>query len=89
MVTKASTRKSEKKDEVAVEAPHNPKPVETFVDHQRKAIAEASRAVESLLPDAAKEHGEAALKEMMEGYRSLFNRTIDEIVETFEKAKIK
>ncbi len=92
MVAKANTRKSEKKVEKVVEAPHNPTPAETpfetFVDHERKAIAETFQAVESLLPATAKEHGETALKEMMEGYRTLFNSMIDEIVDTIEQAKV-
>ncbi len=92
MVAKASTRKSVKKVEGAVEAPQTPKPVQTpfdtFVDHERKAITEAFKAVELLLPDAAKEHGEAALKEMTEGYRTLFNATLDEIIEAIETVKV-
>ena len=92
MVAKANTRKSEKKVEGAVEAPRNPTPVETpfeqFLDHQRNAVTEAFKAFETLLPDAAREHGEAALKEMTEGYRTLFNSTLDEIIGTIEQAKV-
>ncbi len=91
MVAKATARKPEKKVEEVVEAPngkHVETPFETFVDHQRKAITEAIKALESLLPTALREHGEAAIKEMMEGYRTLFNTAIDEIVDTIEKAKV-
>jgi hypothetical protein len=92
MVAKASTRKPEKKVERAVETPRTPEtvktPFETFVDHERKAITEGLMTVESLLPDAAKEHGEAALKEMTEGYRTLFNTMIDDIIETITQAKV-
>ncbi len=91
MVAKASARKPEKRVEEGIEAP-NGKHVETvfeaFVEHQRKAISEAFKALESLLPVAVKEHGEAALKEMVEGYRTLFNTAIDEIVDTIEKVKV-
>lgn len=59
-----------------------------FVDHQKKAITEATKAVESLIPQGFKKHGEAALKEMAEGYRALFNSAIDEIVAAIERVKI-
>jgi hypothetical protein len=63
-------------------------PFSQFVDHQKKAIAEASKAFASLLPEGVREHGETALKEMVEGYRALFNSTLDEVVKTIEKAKL-
>lgn len=59
-----------------------------FVDHQKKAITEATKAVESLIPEGFKKHGEKALKEMVEGYRALFNSAIDEIVAAIERVKI-
>ncbi|NWF71257.1 MAG: hypothetical protein HXY40_19420 [Chloroflexi bacterium] len=59
-----------------------------FVDHQKKAIEEAGKAVSALIPESAKEHGEKALKEMMEGYRKLINNALDEVIKAVEKAKV-
>ena len=61
---------------------------EVFLDHQRKAISEAAQALVALLPVAFKEHGEAAVREVVEGYRTLVNSTIDEIIDTIEKARV-
>jgi hypothetical protein len=62
--------------------------LDAFLDHQRKAIEEARKAIEALLPGAVKEHGQAAFKEALEGYRNLFNSTLDEVIETVEKVKM-
>ncbi|NWG16784.1 MAG: hypothetical protein HXY41_09125 [Chloroflexi bacterium] len=62
--------------------------LEEFVEHQKKAITEATKAVESLIPSEFKKHGEAALKEMVEGYRRLFNSAVDEIVAAIERIKM-
>lgn len=57
------------------------KPFEAFVEHQRKALEEASKAVEALLPPEFKEHSRAALNESIEGFRVLINFVLDEIKE--------
>ncbi len=59
-----------------------------FVDHQRKAFTEVSRAFNALLPDGVKEHGEKAVEEVIEGYRNLFNSALDDLIETLEKARL-
>ncbi|MBE0689738.1 MAG: hypothetical protein IH587_06400 [Anaerolineae bacterium] len=59
-----------------------------FVDHQRKAFTEVSKAFNALLPEGVKEHGEKAVEEVIEGYRSLFNSALDDLVETLEKARL-
>jgi fatty acid/phospholipid biosynthesis enzyme len=61
---------------------------EIFLDHQRKAATQAGRALEGLIPTAMREHGSAAFKEMVEGYRQLFNATIDQVVDRIEKSKM-
>lgn len=61
---------------------------DAFLKHQRTALMEAGKALEAFLPDSVREHGEAAFKEAVEGYRELVNTTIDEIVEVFERAKV-
>jgi hypothetical protein len=74
------------KDEI--ETVETEKIIDEFVEHQKKAITEATKAVESLIPEGFKKHGEAALKEMVEGYRNLFNSAIDEIVAAIERVRI-
>jgi hypothetical protein len=63
-------------------------PFTQFIEHQKKAITEIGRAINALIPEAAREHGDTALKEMVEGYRRLFNSTVDEIIKTVERIKI-
>lgn len=62
-------------------------PFEAFVEHQRKAFVEAGRAIENLIPVASRKHGRSAFKEFVEGYRTLFNTALDEVVEAIEKVK--
>ena len=61
---------------------------EAFVDHQRKALAEANKAVMALLPKGVQTHAEAAIKESIEGYRNLVNSTLDDIVKFVQGAKL-
>lgn len=68
--------------------PQLPPVFDTFIEHQRKAITESGRAIESLLPEAFKEHGKAAVKETIEAYRELVNSVIDGVVESIEKMRI-
>lgn len=58
---------------------------DSFVDHQKKAVEEATKAFEALIPPTFKEHGSAAIKEMIEGFRVLFNSMIDNIKEELDK----
>jgi hypothetical protein len=60
---------------------------EVFIDHQRKALSEAEKALESLLPEGFREHAESAIKEVIEGYRRLFNAGIDQIISAVQRAK--
>ncbi len=98
MTTKTPPRVKKEKEvpvvEVTVEKPvEEIVPVEEtafdlFIEHQRKAITEAGKAMSTLLPEEFKEHGQTAFKEVIEGYRKLFNATIDEIIAAMEKAKL-
>lgn len=63
-------------------------PFEKFVDHQKKAFVEAGKAFSSLLPEGLREHGQTAVREMVEGYRTLFNSTLDDLIKTLEKARV-
>jgi hypothetical protein len=62
-------------------------PFEAFIEHQRKAFVEAGRAIENLIPVASRKHGRSAFKEFIDGYRSLFNTALDEVVDAIEKVK--
>lgn len=62
-------------------------PFDEFVEHQKKAVKEFGKAFEAMLPDGLREHGEAAVRESVEGYRRLFNDTIDNMIKNLEKAK--
>jgi hypothetical protein len=65
-----------------------PTPFDEFVEHERKAVQEFGKAFAALLPEGLREHGETAVKEMVEGYRRLFNATLDDVVQRVEKAKL-
>jgi hypothetical protein len=54
-------------------------PVEQFVDHQRKAIEETGKALESLLPEGFREHGKAAGKEFFKGVKVLVDAAANEV----------
>jgi len=65
-----------------------PTPFDEFVEHEKKAAQEFGKAFAALLPEGLREHGETAVKEMVEGYRRLFNATLDDVVGLVEKAKL-
>lgn len=65
----------------------NPTALDVFFEHQRKAAEQAGKALESLIPAALREHSTAAFKEMVEGYRQLFNGVIDGVVDNIEKVR--
>ncbi len=52
---------------------------DTFIEHQRKALDEATKAVEALIPPDFRTHSRAAFDEAVEGFRVLVNSTIDEV----------
>jgi hypothetical protein len=70
------------------EVPAEPTPFDDFVDHEKKAMQEFGKAFAALLPEGLREHGDTAVKEMVEGYRRLFNATLDDLVKLIEKAKL-
>jgi len=71
-----------------VVAPQEPNALEVFIEHQRKALAEAGKALTALFPTKVQTHGEAAIRESVEGYRTLVNSTLDEIISVVQGAKI-
>jgi hypothetical protein len=70
------------------EAPVEATPFDEFVEHEKKAVQEFGKAFATLLPEGLREHGDTAVKEMVEGYRRLFNATLDDVVRTIEKARL-
>jgi hypothetical protein len=54
-------------------------PLSDFVEHQRKALEEAGKAVESLLPPGFKEHSTEAGREVVKGWKVLMDAVIDEV----------
>lgn len=75
-------------EEINEEATDETTPLEVFIDHQRKAATEAGKALEGLIPTAIREHGSSAFKEMVEGYRQLFNAAMDQVIDNIERIKV-
>ncbi len=91
VVVKTASRAKKKVEEVAKSAMGETKDnttLEQFIEHQRAALTEAAKALESLVPTAFREHGQTAVKEMVEGYRTLVNSTIDNVMDAVEKMKL-
>ncbi|MCS6835915.1 MAG: hypothetical protein NZ750_07845 [Anaerolineae bacterium] len=64
-------------------------PLGDLIESQKRALSEAMKAFEALIPAATREHGEKALKEMIEGYRTLLSMTADQINGLLERAGFK
>ena len=60
-------------------------PMERFFYHQRRALEETAKALESLLPPGFKEHATEASREFSKGFRILVDATIDELKKVSEK----
>ncbi len=48
-----------------------------FLNHQKRAFDEASKAVDSLIPPGFKEHGAEASREFVKGFKVLVDAAID------------
>ncbi|GIL12550.1 MAG: hypothetical protein DWB42_20215 [Chloroflexi bacterium] len=62
-------------------------PLEAFIYHQRRALEEAGKALDALLPDGFKEHGSAASKEFIKGFQVLVDAAITEIEKATSSAE--
>ncbi len=62
-------------------------PLEAFVYHQRRALEEAGKALDALLPERFKEHGSVASKEFIKGFQVLVDAAITEIERATSTAK--
>lgn len=83
MVKEATVAETPEKEVVT-----DPKAFDDFVEHEKKALQEFGKAFAALLPEGLREHGDTAVKEMVEGYRGLFNATLDDIVKRIEKVRL-
>lgn len=54
-------------------------PFEEFLYHQRRALEETGRALESLLPEGFRKHGSEASKEFTRSFRVLVDAAMSEI----------
>lgn len=61
------------------------KPMEKFFYHQRRALEETGKALESLLPVEFRKHGSEASKEFSKGMRVLVDTAIDELKKISER----
>jgi hypothetical protein len=55
--------------------------LDEFIAHQRKAIDEAGKALDALIPEGFREHGKVARDEFVAGWKVV----IDAAIESFEK----
>jgi len=89
--TTATAKKAARKVEEAVdEATEGAvgrlgKSFDEFMDHQRKAVEEAGKALESLIPEGVRTHGRSAIEEAIEGYRKLVNSVVDQLNDTLKR----
>lgn len=60
-------------------------PMEQFFYHQRRALEETRKAVESLIPPGFKEHSAEAGREFAKGFRVLIDAFIDEMKKVSEQ----
>lgn len=54
-------------------------PLETFVEHQKKAFEEGAKAIEALLPEGFRDHGKKAGEEFVAGFKVLVDAAIAEM----------
>lgn len=72
---------------VDVPAEETKSPLESFIFHQRRALEEAGKALDALLPERFKEHGSVASKEFVKGFQVLIDAAITEIEKATSTAK--
>jgi hypothetical protein len=67
--------------------PKPPTPIDQFVEHQRRALEETGKAIESLLPPDFVSHAKEAQKEFIAGFRVLADTFIDEMEKVAKKVE--
>lgn len=69
------------------DAPKKMNPLEEFVDHQKRALDETGKAIESLLPPDFVKHAKEAQKEFIAGFKVLADSVIDEMEKVAKKVE--
>ena len=62
------------------------RPLDAFFYHQRRALEETARALESLLPPGFKEHSTEAGKEFAKGFKVLVDAAMEELRRVSERS---
>jgi hypothetical protein len=62
-------------------------PLDTFVEHQKRALDETGKALESLLPPDFVAHAKEAQKEFVAGFKVLADSFIDEMEKVAKKTE--
>ena len=63
------------------------KPLEAFVEHEKKAFLEAGRALASLVPSGLRKHGWNAIEESVKGMGVLAGAVKDSAADVIRTAK--
>lgn len=69
------------------EAPKAANPLDEFVEHQKRALDETGKAIESLLPPEFVKHSKEAQKEFLAGFKLLADSFIDEMEKVAKKTE--
>lgn len=69
------------------ETPKKANPVDEFVEHQKRALDETGKAIESLLPPDFVAHAKEAQKEFLAGFKVLADTFIDEMEKVAKKVE--
>lgn len=67
--------------------PKKANPIDDFVEHQRRAVEETGKALESLLPPEFVKHAKEAQKEFLAGFKVLADTMIDEMEKVAKKVE--
>ena len=67
--------------------PKKATPIDDFVEHQRRAVEETGKALESLLPPEFVKHAKEAQKEFLAGFKVLADTVIDEMEKVAKKVE--
>jgi hypothetical protein len=62
-------------------------PLDAFIEHQKRAIEETGKAIESLLPPDFVTHAKEAQKEFVAGFKVLADSLIDELEKVAKKTE--
>ena len=73
------------KEKKQSQKPGQDKPFGDFVEHQKRAFSEASKAFDALIPPDFKQHSKKAVSESLEGFRVLMNAVLDEVKSELDK----